>query len=296
MPSYFYHIIFDIYSFPYPDPTSLSSTGKQIQELFKAFRSPSSSAKINSTPESADESLKSQQQGVLPLEESHLHRGGNRERRPLARAASKSGASEPTSLSVSHDWRYDRTFVQSIDMANVEAVTKPEGRGDGGGPITRGIAVGSGGLATKGKFEPSNAEEEDLGWGVIRLYRDGEETSGLDDDALVKGPKSGRTRTHQPNGHEAPFSNEDCTTLCILAVPSYLTPSDFLGFVGEKTRDEVSHFRMIRTERSNRYMVLMKFRSGRKAREWRKEWNGRAFDSIEVYYSYPEAPVQDQRT
>lgn len=74
---------------------------------------------------------------------------------------------------------------------------------------------------------------------------------------------------------------EDCTTLCILAVPAYLSASDFMGFVGEKTLDEVSHFRMIRTSRANRYMVLMKFRSGKKARDWQKEWNGKVFNSME---------------
>lgn len=78
---------------------------------------------------------------------------------------------------------------------------------------------------------------------------------------------------------------DECTTLCILAVPSYLSPSDFLGFVGEKSMDCVSHFRMIRTPRANRYMVLMKFRSGRRAREWQKEWNGKVFNSMEVCWS-----------
>ncbi|CBF85985.1 putative RING and UBP finger domain protein [Aspergillus nidulans FGSC A4] len=73
----------------------------------------------------------------------------------------------------------------------------------------------------------------------------------------------------------------DCTTLCILAVPSYMSASDLLGFVGEATMDDVSHFRMIRTARANRYMVLMKFRSGKKAREWQKEWNGKVFNSME---------------
>lgn len=76
--------------------------------------------------------------------------------------------------------------------------------------------------------------------------------------------------------------DDDFTTLCILAVPSYLSPSDFLGFVGEKTMDCVAHFRMIRTPRANRYMVLMKFRSGKRAMEWQKEWNGKVFNSMEV--------------
>ena len=70
--------------------------------------------------------------------------------------------------------------------------------------------------------------------------------------------------------------------MCIPAVPSYLTPSDFLGFVGEKTREEVSHFRMVMTGRMNRYLVLMKFRDGNTARRWRKEWDGKVFNSMEV--------------
>lgn len=61
-----------------------------------------------------------------------------------------------------------------------------------------------------------------------------------------------------------------------------MTPSDFLGFMGEQTREEVSHFRLIRTSRANKYMVLMKFREAEKARAWRKEWDGKAFNSMEV--------------
>lgn len=87
----------------------------------------------------------------------------------------------------------------------------------------------------------------------------------------------------QYHHHQNPDA-EDCTTLCIIAVPSYMSPSDFLGFVGEKTIDEVSHFRMIKTARANRYMVLIRFRSGKKAKEWQKEWNGKVFNSMEVSY------------
>jgi BRCA1-associated protein len=103
----------------------------------------------------------------------------------------------------------------------------------------------------------------------VHLYREGQETPGLYDDARAAGA-----------GGE--FKEEECTTLCILAVPSYMTPSDFLGFVGERTREEVSHFRMIKTSRANKYMVLMKFREAKDAREWRKEWNGKTFNSMEV--------------
>lgn len=289
MTSYFYHIAFDIHTPPRPDSALLFSNVEHFQISFRAIRkkrSFSTSLKVSS---SSHESLPSQQTGTLPLVPRSLEKSKGDQSPPLARALSEHGANVSSSSSsspcVTSDWRYDRIFMQIIDMAhNAAAVVTQEGQKQGGSQITNGMAAGPGGSATKGRFQPlSLEEEEDLGWGIIRLYRDNEETPGLYNDTLVgKGSKGGRTRTHQDNRHESPFRDEDCTTLCILAVPAYLTPSDFLGFVGEKTRDEVSHFRMIRTERSNRYMVLMKFRSGRRAREWRKEWNGRAFDGMEV--------------
>lgn len=128
-------------------------------------------------------------------------------------------------------------------------------------------APNPGGLATKGKFIPSDLKDTEVGWGVVHLYRDGQETPGLYDE-VDRGDKT--------------FNEEDCTTLCILAVPSYMTPSDFLGFMGEQTREYVSHFRLIRTSRANKYMVLMKFREAKRAREWRKEWDGKPFNSMEV--------------
>ena len=187
--------------------------------------------------------------------------------------------------SIQSDWRYDKISTQDISMSSVLPDHKGENEEHVPGHMTKGISAGSGGLATKGRYKPLSPQQEDLGWGVVRLYRDNEETPGLyDEPEPQKTSKHGRHSTKQGQDTEVPFRDEDCTTLCILAVPSYLTPSDFLGFVGEKTRNEVSHFRMIRTERGNRYMVLMKFRNGKKAREWRREWNGKPFDGMEVGY------------
>ena len=285
MTSYFYHIAFDIYT-PSASSILLSSKAEhfQITKKIKQKRSFSSSRKPDSR---LQETPASQPTGPIPTETHSLGKS-KRDQRPLTRALSERSANASSSICVTSDWRYDRIFTQTIDMAQSAAVTTQNRPREGGSQIPNGIAADSGGSATKGKFQPLSLEEEDLGWGIIRLYRDNEETPGLYNDTFVgKGSKSGRTRTHQESRHESPFQDEDCTTLCILAVPSYLTPSDFLGFVGDKTRDEVSHFRMIRTERSNRYMVLMKFRNGRRAREWRKEWNGKAFDGMEVYEDDP---------
>ncbi|MCJ1419993.1 hypothetical protein MMC32_006349 [Xylographa parallela] len=192
-------------------------------------------------------------------------------------------SSIPTGDSISNDWRCDNISLQMIDMLSHTTTGGHKQINKLNGQITNGLGAGPSGLATKGRYESTDLEEDDLGWGVVRLYRDTEETPGLYDEVVsTKSSKHGRGMSRLGGSNESPaFKDEDCTTLCILAVPSYLTPSDFLGFVGEKTREEVSHFRMIRTERGNRYMVLMKFRSGKKAREWRKESNGRVFNSME---------------
>ena len=188
-------------------------------------------------------------------------------------------------ISVSQDWRYDKILIQDITMASAVDIKKLEAGTDTTRKITNGISAGPGGLATKGRYEPCDPDQVELGWGVVRLYRDSEEIPGLyDEPTAPKHSKAGRSLSRKETNKQPAFRDEDCTTLCILAVPSYLTPSDFLGFVGEKTRDVVSHFRMIRTERGNRYMVLMKFRNGKSARQWRREWNGKAFDGMEVSF------------
>lgn len=154
---------------------------------------------------------------------------------------------KPTNEAAARDWRYDSVSIESIDM--------------------EGIAPKSG-LHTKATYIPSDPKTTEVGWGVVHLYRDTEEAStrhtGLE--------KLGSTES---------FDLDDCSTLCMLAVPSWMMPADLLGFVGEQAREDVSHFRLIRTERTNKYMVLMKFRSAKKAREWQKANNGRLFSTVE---------------
>lgn len=112
----------------------------------------------------------------------------------------------------------------------------------------------------RGKFVPSPVEE-DLGLGVVHLYRGKDD---IEDDRSTK------------------IDGEDGTILAIVAVPSYLTPSDFLGFVAEGTKQSVSHFRMIRTAAKNRYMVLMKFYDKAKADAFYDSYNGKLFNSMEA--------------
>lgn len=253
MPSFFFHIAFDL------DTASSSSVPPSSHQRNTTIQQPN---EYRTKPET-----KTVEDTFIPTSSSGTSGGS-----PQAKT---------TALPVLfHDWRYGNISMQNINMA---PATLGKGGEDSTANLTNGISAGPGGLATKGRYEPLDPQQEKLGWGVVRLYRDSEETPGLyDEPESQKSFKYGRHTLKKSQDTDVPFRDEDCTTLCILAVPSYLTPSDFLGFVGEKTRDEVSHFRMIRTERGNRYMVLMKFRNGKKAREWRREWNGKPFDGMEV--------------
>ncbi|KAF8866830.1 hypothetical protein BDZ45DRAFT_639218 [Acephala macrosclerotiorum] len=183
------------------------------------------------------------------------------------------------------DWRFGRVRVESLDLdakngTNMEAThsqaprRRGESRSAGAGlsAATTGVGVG-GGRVTKARFDAVEGKNTEVGWGIVHLYRDGDET--LD---LGAPPQEEIYAADETDGKAA---EEDCTVLCVPAVPSYLTPSDFLGFVGEKTREDVSHFRMVMTGRMNRYLVLMKFRDGGVARRWRKEFDGKVFNTME---------------
>jgi BRCA1-associated protein len=200
-----------------------------------------------------------------------------------------------------HDEDYDDNNDNDDDNDNEHSI------------ITTGIGTDIlGGLHTRGRYIPLDQQLSDSVWGIVHLYRDAKETPELTVEeypSYLKGSsaarhtrdelggattsqdgtrriraevRGGKLSTNSRLAGASSLPDEDCSTLCILAVPSYLSSSDFLGFVGEGTRDDVSHFRMIRTARANRYMVLMKFRSGKKARDWQREWNGKVFNSMEV--------------
>jgi BRCA1-associated protein len=180
------------------------------------------------------------------------------------------------------DGRCDNIYVEGTDMSSKHE-NHTTGMQEKDTQINKGIGSSTSGLQTRGHYVPIDHEPTNAGWGIVHLYRDLDETTSLythPPPELWNDGSAPHTNKHGSKPHPPP-KDEDCMTLCILAVPSYLGPSDFLGWVGEKTRDDVSHFRMVRTGKQNRYMVLMKFRDGRKARAWQGEWNGKVFNSME---------------
>ncbi|OQU93808.1 hypothetical protein CLAIMM_00275 [Cladophialophora immunda] len=267
MPDYFFHVAVELF----PDPT----------------------LKAKQTEHSPPPSLSSFFRALKPFTSS----GGRRESRdhlfdrkkdhPLSPARPQQSAHpEQTPREICHsdpqDHRLDTIVIEGTDMS-------AHSGGNEEGPVAKENIIGKGigsaisGHHMKGRYEPLEGHDSADGWGIVHLYRDSEETAGLYKDSVYRSSDfwSDGLRNPPAGKPHPPPKDEECTTLCILAVPSYMTPSDFLSWVGEDTRSEVSHFRMVRTSRANRYMVLMKFRHGKKAREWQHEWNGKVFNSME---------------
>lgn len=190
------------------------------------------------------------------------------------------------------DWRFGRVRIESLDTGVGDTLKEEDntsammGKEDGGAAAVAsatpaaslGPNLGGMGLATKGKYVPLETKNTEAGWGIVHLYREGDETGAWGSAPAAVGEGSGGGNRED---------GEEGMILCIPAVPSYMGPSDVLGFIGEKWRNDVSHYRMIMTSRMSRYMVLLKFRDAKRGREWRKEFDGKPFDSVEVSFLVP---------
>ncbi|WZH48851.1 hypothetical protein QYS62_010035 [Fusarium acuminatum] len=166
------------------------------------------------------------------------------------------------------DWRFGRVSIETVDLRTAHAMAGEASRtGPSAAPLL-GPTFGGAGTATKAKFLPLETKNTELGWGVVHFYREGDETPGL-------------VEVDHHDSETANLKDDDCTTLCIPAVPAYMSPGDLMGFVGEKWTGDISHCRMVMTSRMNRYLVLLKFRDNFRAKQWRREFDGRVFNTME---------------
>ncbi|KAF9890179.1 hypothetical protein FE257_006340 [Aspergillus nanangensis] len=312
MPSYFYHLAIELFTRPesnlqgasqgVDDQSATSLAFDSACEALLPFQKrPRPSAPSNRSPRPFSNEKHQCSSPSLP---------SSRSSDSASPATSHLYTISPTGAShLENDLRLDKVSIDCVDM--IRSVheqpalsRRSTGRSDlpTNNPIATGIGTDIiGGLRTKGQYVPLDKQTSQSVWGIVHLYRDAQETPYLVEEDYppdLKGSAAAAARQQSPyddfsgsssihGAVEKSFSSpparpdDECTTLCILAVPSYMSPSDFLGFVGEATMDDVSHFRMIRTARANRYMVLMKFRSWKKAREWQRVWNGKVFNSME---------------
>lgn len=201
------------------------------------------------------------------------------------------------------DWRFGQVSIQSVDLASPPEQHARTQRGTMAGgeapaaaeaaenpnaaafaALELGPTLGGDGMSTRAECVSLPAKNTEVGWGVVHFYR-GEEMGPLPDlsaasAALTSTADTGGTQGGSPEA--GPKEDDGCTTLCIPAVPSYIPPAEFLGFVGERWRTGVTHFRMVMTARMSRYLVLIKFRDCQRAREWQREFNGKVFNSMVV--------------
>lgn len=179
------------------------------------------------------------------------------------------------------DWRLGKISVESIDIEQVRSAGDDmEAQEQKKNHDLNGTGA-SGDVALRGKYIPSNPRTTEFGWGVVHLYRDAQESPELG-GGIASYSTGASSKNAVEVSEDVAFVDKECTTLCILAVPSYMTPSDLLGWLGDETREVVSHFRLVRTGRSNKFMVLIKFRDAKITKNWQNEWNGKLFNSMEV--------------
>ncbi|KAF8446658.1 BRCA1-associated protein 2-domain-containing protein [Terfezia claveryi] len=346
MPSYFFHLLFELYSpdslKPIPAFEGLVKEG--LTEASSCFLPPKGFNIFNTKalPDHTSKkvSLKKvaeRNQGAhgVKEEEEELITAST-ERQKAKQSQSEHNITFGGQRGTHIDFRFGRVSVESIDIVAVNSNVIPssvqEGTSMGRQPITNSLLkpsptvsysaaattstaevsvcpppsnkqlprgrVGAATSPLKARFVALNPKTTEFGHGVVHLYRDGEETEGIyPAPESMNGDTVGSTKTPpsylspssshntQPTGNGPSKSNEidqeALKTVAILAVPSYMTASDFMGFVGEKTRENASHFRMIRTGQANRYMVLIRFREAEEAKGFVKSFNGKVFNSME---------------
>ncbi|KAF9775640.1 hypothetical protein IL306_006239 [Fusarium sp. DS 682] len=305
MPSYFYHLKFELY--PTPDPVAETSATPVQEDIWL----PSSEASVfddfpshprpdRRTTYKVSRSTESPRPGPANNPSPYILTGQNSSAsslgiidcgaaaRPSARESGRkievvterqwlerANSFPPPNSSVAiqphnavRDWRFGRVSLETVDLRTGHAMATETTRTGPSAAPSLGPTFGGAGTATKAEFLPLETKNTELGWGVVHFYREGDETSGL--------VETNRQETEASDSKDA-----DCTTLCIPAVPAYMSPGDLMGFVGEKWRGDIVHCRMVMTSRMNRYLVLLKFRDNFRAKQWRREFDGKVFNTVE---------------
>ncbi|KAI5989339.1 hypothetical protein EDD15DRAFT_1318404 [Pisolithus albus] len=145
----------------------------------------------------------------------------------------------------------------------------------------------SGGRLTASFVPRTKSGSTNLPEGVVHLYRDCEP------------PRNGDKRASEgPSDPASGSTADDGTTLGVLSVPSWMTPSDFLAFVAPAA-DGMAHLRLIRDSMPNRSIAIIKFRRPEEATEFAEVYNGKSFNSMDpetchvVHVSSVEIETED---
>ncbi|KAG8893088.1 hypothetical protein FRC01_013780 [Tulasnella sp. 417] len=189
------------------------------------------------------------------------------------------------------DWRYGPISIEWFDI--------PRRKNRGKKPPLKetmaaaAYASSSSGGARRETLNGSKAEKEKTGivasWepnpditfgtanlpeGIIRIFRDTVDQANAKTATAEDQQTSSSTQQKQPGpGFHA---DGEGTTLAVLAIPFFMTPADFLAFLGS-AEDQITHIRIIRDGSPSRTIALLKFRSKHAADEFGAAFNGREF-------------------
>lgn len=299
MPSYFYHVKFELYPTPNPVVEGTANTPENIfwlppsdasvfdelpsharteeNTFHKVAQTAQSDFKASSflssqkSPESSSSwSVSIIDCGAAPRAPLNQPEGNFEivsERQWLQRqnslpAPSASAAIRPETAV--QDWRFGRVRIETIPLQAGAAMAGESSRTVPIAAPELGPTFPGAGTDTRATFVPIETKNTELGWGLVHFYRDGEETEGMGQNDQAADGENGT-------------SDEDYTTLCLPAVPATMSPDDFAAFLGSEWLEHISHCRMVLTSNLNRNLILLKFRDGKKAKEWRKAFDGFLF-------------------
>ncbi|KAI3638627.1 hypothetical protein MIR68_003125 [Amoeboaphelidium protococcarum] len=142
--------------------------------------------------------------------------------------------------SIEQDYRFGQIQIELVDMNEDDQIERDGTDAD---------------EASDGEIQFVSGHTE-LSYGVLHLYKD-----------------TVSSNITQVND----ITLQSWQLLCVLAVPAFMTTSDFLLFVSS-FQQYISHYRVIRDSQPNRYMVLMKFKQ--KGMQFMQEYQGRQFSIL----------------
>ncbi|ORX66622.1 BRAP2-domain-containing protein [Linderina pennispora] len=106
-------------------------------------------------------------------------------------------------------------------------------------------------------------------------------------DSSMQGVQTGLSAVFEASGSSSHGSSTPVSTranrprvLAVLAVPGYMTPTDFLSFVAP-FQSRIEHLRVLRDRSPNHYMILIRLTAAADADEFYMYYNGKTFSPLE---------------
>ncbi|KAI0305901.1 hypothetical protein B0F90DRAFT_1694372 [Multifurca ochricompacta] len=160
------------------------------------------------------------------------------------------------------DYRFGPIALDWVDLDSMAPAPFPsQGQADPRGPA----------IATFVPQSHTKSGSANLPDGVVHVYRDVERQRLAETGEETPSPDTSRIMLEN--------ADSDGYMVGVLAVPSWMTPSDFLAFVAP-AQDGMAHLRMIRDMSPNRSIALIKFRTAESAYEFAEAYNGKVFNSM----------------